>query len=181
VLIMATRMLWHVTLPETDADEEGDPAHFAPFQIALDGMCKLNEWHIRRALKRTAKGTGVPVPPLYASGVVYAEDPPGEENWRDVYSVLARGRGDCDNLVGWRVGELRANDVKAEPVLKWQFVPTATMIEIQPTKELKDKWRRELAGQKGLWMVHCLVRMPDGAIEDPSKILGMGGSFNNGI
>ncbi len=29
----------------------------------------------------------------------------------------------------------------------------------------------------GVYLVHCVVRFPDGRIEDPSKILGMGGQF----
>ncbi len=34
---------------------------------------------------------------------------------------------------------------------------------------------------RGVWMVHCCVRYADGRIEDPSKILGMGGNFTNTI
>jgi hypothetical protein len=34
---------------------------------------------------------------------------------------------------------------------------------------------------RGVWLVHCCVRYPDGSIEDPSKILGMGGNFTDRI
>jgi hypothetical protein len=161
---MPTTPLFHLSLPDTDG-----PEHFAPLQIALDGLCKVNEWHITRALRQAKKGLGVPIPPLYASGVRYKEDPPGHEDWRDVYAVLARGIGDCDQLVAWRIGELRANGDACEPVLKWQFVTREQMIAIG--------YPRKFIPEKGVWLVHCLVRFPDGAIEDPSKILGMGGSF----
>lgn len=196
-----TKMVWHLTLPDTDDDGEGDPSHFAPFQIALEGLCKINEWHMKRALKRTARGAGVPVPPLYASGVRYQEDPPGREDWRDCFEVLARGVADCDQLVAYRVGELRANGTAAEPVLKWQFVPAELMVRMQKTAKDQHAWaeklgwkisggklvpaRRDRAPQKGLWMVHCLVRSPgpwgQERIEDPSKILGMGGNFTSSI
>lgn len=100
---MAATPLVHLTLPDiTDPSGEGDPAHFAPFQILLEAMCRINEWHIARANKKAAKGEGVPLPPLYASGVRYREDPPGHEDWRDIYQVYARGFGDClplDTLV----------------------------------------------------------------------------------
>lgn len=160
--------LVHITMPEDD----GEDRHFAPVVIALDFMCKLNEWHIRRSLKRAAKGEGNPIVPLYASGVVYKEDPPGEENWGDLFYVLACGHGDCDRLVAWRVGELRAAGVKAEPVVKWQQIPKEIAVGAlgYPSKIIPDQ---------GLSMIHCCVRFPDGHIEDPSKILGMGGEYTS--
>lgn len=164
-----TTPLFHITLPDTDG-----PAHFAPLQIALEGMTKINEWHIRRNLKRAARGAETPIPPLYMSGVRYEEDPPGHEDWRDCWAVLKRGKGDCDQLTAWRVAELRAAGVAAEPVLKWQWIPKAVMIGLGYPSKL-------LGGSPGVWMVHCLVRFPDGTSEDPSKLLGMGGSYTSKI
>lgn len=83
--------LFHITMPEDD----GEDRHFAPIIPALEGMIGINLWHMKRALKKTEQGTGVPVPPLYASGVIYREDPPGEENWKDCLAVLKDGHGDC--------------------------------------------------------------------------------------
>lgn len=157
---------FNVTLP--DADSDGD-AHFAPIQIALEGLTKLNEWQIQRSLRQAAKGNGYPVPPLYLSGVRYEEDPPGHEDWRDCYKVLERGKGDCDNLVAWRCAELRVAGVDCEPVLKWQWLSSADLIAAG--------YPRKHTPRKGVWLVHCLVRFPDGSIEDPSKILGMTGNF----
>jgi len=164
-----TTPLFHITLPDGDG-----PAHFAPLQIALEGLTKINEWHIRRNLKRAAKGLETPIPPLYASGVVYKEDPPGEENWKDCWACLRDGWADCDRLAAWRTAELRAMGIGAEPVLKWQWIPRAAMIALGYPAKL-------LGSSPGVWMVHCLVRFPDGTIEDPSKILGMGGSYTNKI
>jgi hypothetical protein len=89
--------LVHITLPENDGDETGDAMdrHVAPIALALQMMVPINIWHIKRALKRWANGVGMPYPLLYDSGVYYKEDPPGEENWKDIPAVLADGHGDC--------------------------------------------------------------------------------------
>jgi hypothetical protein len=86
----------HLTLPEHfDEDDRDEDRHFAPILPLLEGLIKVNEWHLRRALRRTQKGLGRPLPALYASGVRYKEDPPGQENWKDIPAVLADGHGDC--------------------------------------------------------------------------------------
>lgn len=86
----------HLTLPEHfDEDERDEERHFAPIIPLLEGLIKVNEWHLRRSLRRAQKGLGYPIPPLYASGVRYKEDPPGQENWKDIPAVLADGHGDC--------------------------------------------------------------------------------------
>lgn len=86
----------HITLPEnSDEDEHDEERHFAPILPLLKGVIEVNEWHIRRSIRRAQKGLGYPVPPLYASGVRYKEDPPGQENWKDCLAVLADGHGDC--------------------------------------------------------------------------------------
>lgn len=86
----------HLTLPEHgDEDDRDEERHFAPIIPLLEGLIKVNEWHIRRAMRRAQKGLGYPIPPLYASGVRYKEDPPGQENWKDCLAVLADGHGDC--------------------------------------------------------------------------------------
>lgn len=168
--------LLHITLPEDDGDddESRQARHFAPIVLALEAMIAVNKWHIERSLKRAARGKGVPVPPLYLSGVRYQEDPPGREDWRDCYTVLKRGKGDCDNLVAWRVAELRVAGIDAEPVVKWQHVPKDLVVKLMghpPNKVPKE----------GIWMVHCSVRFPDGRIEDVSKNLGMGGAYTNRV
>jgi hypothetical protein len=165
---MGLTPLVHVTLP--DLADNSVESHFAPVVLLLEGPIKVNEFHIARSLKRAAQGDGVPIPPLYASGVTYKEDPAGREDWRDVYSVMEKGTGDCDNLVCWRVAELRVAGIAAEPVIKWQH--------------LGPDVARQLGypcGPDGLWMVHCCVRFPDGTIEDTSKNLGMGAEFTSKV
>jgi len=86
----------HLTLPEHfDEDDRDEDRHFAPIIPLLEGLIKVNEWHLRRSLRRAQKGLGPPIPPLYTSGVRYKADPPGEENWKDIPAVLKDGHGDC--------------------------------------------------------------------------------------
>ena len=161
----AQRPLFFLSLPDT-----GDGAHFAPLQIALEGLTQIDEWQIRRSLRRAEKGESETVlPPLYASGVVYREEAPGREDWPDIPKVLGLGWGDCEDLAAWRAAELRVAGVECEPVIKWQWIDRETMIaQGYPAAKLPGR---------GVWLVHCCVRFPDGSVEDPSKILGMGGNF----
>ena len=165
----------YITLPDDDDDGDGlgEYRHFAPILLALEAMIAVNLWHIRRARRKAEKGTGLPFPPLYASGVRYKEDAPGHEDWCDCYVVLQRGTADCDQLVSWRIAELRAAGIDAQPYIKWQKIPKSMMLSMgHPSHLVPDV---------GVDMVHVQVQFPDGHIEDPSKILGMGGSFTNGV
>ena len=164
--------LVHVTLP--DLAENSVESHFAPLVFMLEGLIKLNEWHLTRNQKRVALGVEELLPPLYASGIYYQEDPAGHEDWRDVHAILDRfkrtGLGvDCDQLVCWRVAELRVAGIQAEPVIKWQHLEQGQASSLGYKKIPGD----------GLWLIHCCVRYPDGTIEDTSKNLGMGGSFTS--
>ena len=80
----------------------------------------------------------------------------------------------CDRLVAWRVGELWAANIPARPVIKWQQLPKWFCVR-------EMKFPPAMVPEKGISMVHVLVEWPDGTIEDPSKVLGMGGAFNNAV
>lgn len=86
---------------------------------------------------------------LYRSGIRYEVEPPGIECFDDIPTCLRRGNGDCDDLCGARIAELRQRGERALPRIKWRRLPT---------------------GQK---LYHVQVRRGDGTIEDPSRILGM--------
>ena len=166
--------LVHITLPPLDAYSV--ESHFAPLVFMLDGLAKVNEHHIRQSFRRAAAGMGEPIPPLYSTGIYYQEDPAGQENWRDVLAAinwfLKTGKGiDCDQLICWRVAELRVAGIAAEPVIKWQLLPKEVAIALG--------YPSRMIPAEGLWLVHCLVRFPDGSLEDTSKILGMGGNFTS--
>ena len=93
------------------------------------------------------------VPSLYESGIRYEEEPVGQpyEDFSAIPVVLARGWGDCDDLVSWRIAELRNAGENAKVRLKWQYDPI-----------------------RGARMFHVLVRRANGQVEDPSLRLGMG-------
>ena len=86
---------------------------------------------------------------LYRSGIRYEMEPPGIESFDDIPTMLRRGNGDCDDLCGARIAELRQRGENAQIRIKWRRLPT---------------------GQK---LYHVQVRRADGTIEDPSRILGM--------
>lgn len=88
-------------------------------------------------------------PPLYSSGVVYQNEAPGDEDWCDIPTCIAQRWGDCEDLGCWRAAELQAAGVKA---VAW---PKARLIG-------------------DIYLVHIQVKYPNGDIEDPSRILGMG-------
>lgn len=90
------------------------------------------------------------LPMLYASGVEYiGDDDGGEDPWRDALRVLELGGGDCDDLVPWRLAELWLAGVRASPVAHLEHFADGTS------------------------RVHLTVRLPDGRVEDPSRVLGM--------
>lgn len=107
-------------------------------EAALEGLAELStEEH------RTTR-----LPPLYTSGVRYERER-GTENWLTPAEVLAAGKGDCEDLAAYRVGELRASG--ADPLAR---------IVIERT---------------GPRTLHAVVRRGDGQLEDPSRALGMTG------
>jgi hypothetical protein len=191
---MGMKALMHVTLPPLGPFS---PAfHFAPLVALLEGVVEVNRCHIRQSLNRAEAGLGPPIPPLYAAGVPYREDPFGQENWGDVLYCLQCGWADCDRLVLWRTAELREAGVPAKPVIKWQHLTREMAIAVgYPADELDPE---------GVWLVHCcvewplvfyaapashplieawrqlvLVRPSYEPIEDPSKELGMGGGYSS--
>lgn len=91
-------------------------------------------------------------PPIYRSGVVYREELPGEEElWLDVPSILEQGHADCEDLACWRAAELRAR------------FGIPAVADVEPRAILPS-------GGVG-W--HAIVWLPNGQVEDPSRVMGM--------
>ena len=88
-------------------------------------------------------------PPLYASGVRYKAERFPREEWEGFGRLVERGFGDCEDLACARSAELIARGVKAAPTFRFRRVGRVSVY-------------------------HILVRYPDGQIEDPSLLLGMG-------
>lgn len=74
------------------------------------------------------------------------------ENIASALVVLKRGWGDCDDLVAYRIGELRAKGIDA----------TA-----------KVYIREHRLQNRIVNLYHVEVRLPDGSVEDPARYLGM--------
>jgi hypothetical protein len=91
-----------------------------------------------------------PLPPLYSGHVAY--DIEGEDElFDDAAMVSNRGSGDCEDLVAYRLAELRLQGVPCEPLVTWQRA-------IEP----------------GIpYRFHVRIIYPNGSVEDPSAILGM--------
>src|SRR6478735_4983930 len=93
-------------------------------------------------------------PALYASGVVYQNEPVGlPDKLLDIPGILEQGWGDCLHLSCWRVAELREQGEK-DAQLAYTWKPVI------------------IQGRQGR-LFHCIVRRANGQIEDPSRVLGM--------
>ena len=87
-------------------------------------------------------------PRLYESGVRYEEEPGNQDDWNDIPETRQLGAGDCEDLAGWRIAELRvAGEVAA--------MPRVTVF----TQERRVTY-------------HITVRRASGLLEDPSRELG---------
>jgi hypothetical protein len=84
-------------------------------------------------------------PPIYESGVGYRKEK--EDTWRHADDVFCSGWGDCEDLAAWRAAELRHTG--------------------------EDPDARVYVYRSGVNRFHAVVARGDGALEDPSLILGM--------
>jgi hypothetical protein len=88
-------------------------------------------------------------PALYTSGVRYQREPPGRENFQTAVQTYQLRSGDCEDLSVYLCGQLWVMGERgARP----------KVIDVRP-------------GLK-----HCVVLRASGAVEDPSKRLGMNGA-----
>ncbi len=131
--------------------EDRELKRFFPLILSLKCLTQVNEWQLARFALN-----GNPLPKLYESGVYYQEEPPGEEEWLDIPSLYKQGWGDCEDVACARAAELRYDGIAAVPCIKH---------------------RQMIKNGRQITMVHVMVLLPDGTIEDPSKILGMGGEY----
>jgi len=112
-------------------------------EAVAEGLVRLNEWMFEHA----EDVGGVEMPPLYETGVVYRREPKGREWWEsasDVLGVITDRSGDCEDLAAFRAAELRYYD------------GVDARVRVVPTR-------------RGNF--HAVVELPDGSIEDPSRVL----------
>ena len=83
--------------------------------------------------------------PLLQSGVRYRRESGTGEQWQTIDQLYRRGEGDCEDLATARCAQLQEQGVNC-------------------TVELLRTGRR---------LLHAVVKLPDGTIDDPSRALGM--------
>jgi hypothetical protein len=116
------------------------PSREAVLRLMMEALIVANVAYLRRH-----PGT----PPLYESGVRYEEEPGNQDDWNDIPETLSLGVGDCEDLAGWRIAELRvAGELAAMPRVSVRTEGTRITY-------------------------HIAVRRAAGAIEDPSRELRM--------
>ena len=120
---------------------ENRAASFEALEVMLRNLVEIDMIHLRHHPQ---------TPWLYQSGVRYMEEPPGQEDWNDIPTILKLGISDCEDIAAWRVAELRVRQgIDAKPIF------------------------RTFPRPDGGVLYHIQVQYPDGTIEDPSKLLGM--------
>lgn len=131
-------------------------------------------------LMRDSRSLGNPLPKLYRSGVRFAPEPnQGRyEDFADCLTVLRRGWGDCDDLVAYRVAELRESgeDPKASIKVYWRD----TCASCRKTLREQDNRCPRCGSSNKNRVYHAQVRRSNiksktgrGVVEDPSRLLGM--------
>src|ERR1700680_1259210 len=122
---MPTKLRFVLSLPEADSNDPDVVAkRFEPLQIALEALTKINEWHLQNGLDN-----GNPFPRLYSSGVIYEEEPPGQEDWLDIPTLYKLQKGDCEDLGCALTAERRVYDgIKSIPYIRHKFIPSQELI-----------------------------------------------------
>lgn len=143
------------------ADPEGCKERFFPLILTLETLTRINQWQYRL-------GRATSLSDAVNSGLHYRPEAPGHEDWDDCVTVAKRGWGDCEDLAAWLCAELRElYGIPAECVLRYQFIPAEEM--------RRRGYPKKHTPTDGVFLVHILVRLPNGVILDPSKWLGMKG------
>lgn len=138
-------------------------------------------------------------PALYASGVRWEAEKPlgksacpegeGQELFLGVRQVLEQGFADCEDVACWRIAEIRCGrgDWRAGPRMPPSpghppgvIIPPPWPGAIEPIgpSVVPGFFKRQIA--PGHWLYHIVVCWPDGRLEDPSRVLGMGGANRYG-
>jgi hypothetical protein len=117
------------------------PMSHAILQCMLDALTDIDARYLRAHPE---------VPSIYASGVRYQEEPPGQEDWQDVATTMRLSVGDCDDISPWLTAELRAR----------HGINARTMMKDTPRKN-------------GSSLYHIQTLLPDGSIRDANVDLGM--------
>lgn len=118
----------------------------AALNQALEGLVRVNVAMLIAAIR-----AGRPVPPLYDLGIRYKREPVPREWWQTVADNIVEKTADCEDLASHLSAQYRVAGMLAGI----PFPARAVCIRTGPKS------------------YHAIVRMPDGSIQDPSRVLGM--------
>lgn len=149
---MGMKPLFDIEIFRNPVDNRVSPAERRRSMDAIlwmmEALCRINQGEIRQQ-----KAEGKPLPLLYDSGIYYLREPPGEENWQDVYRNFDLGNGDCEDLACHRIAELReVFKIPAAPFITFRLVEGSYRFHAILRAQTANGWR----------------------FEDPSRKLGMG-------
>lgn len=154
-------------------------------------------WALVYANEAYLQGSGGNAPALYESGIHWEAEKPqgrtacpegdGQELFLGIRQVLAQGFADCEDIAAWRCAELRCGRVPPQKGLPpFPGHPRTTACRMPYELRVADGGVDVLPGffsrQTGPHhiTIHIVVCWPDGFIEDPSRVLGMGGERRYG-
>ena len=152
-------------------------------------------WALIYADEAYLQGTNIPPPTLYESGIYWKEEKPlgrtacpqgsGQELFLGIRQVLNQGYADCEDVASWRCAELRLGRAPAKRGLPpFPGHPPVTVVPppfpMRPIGPdvLPGFFSRRTAPNE--ITLHIIVCWPDGELEDPSRVLGMGGARRYG-
>lgn len=153
-------------------------------------------WALVFADEAYLKGAATPPPALYDSGVYWKAEEPlgvsvcpegvGQELFLGIRQILNQGFADCEDVACWRAAELRMGKVppkKGMPPFPGHPPVTAVPCPYRGMKPdgpavLPAFFSRKTGPRETT--IHIVVAWPDGFVEDPSRVLGMGGARKYG-
>lgn len=114
-------------------------------------LCEMNEGIVTGlALANFAILKRYNLPSIYDVAPQY-HFPKGEEQWKDIDSLLRVRSGDCKDLVAWRLAELWKQG-------RTDAAPKSTIDRGRNPQDI---------------LFHVFIVFGDGTTEDPSRLLGM--------
>lgn len=129
-----------VVLALFDGDKERELSN-ATLDVLLTALTRVDVLYLRAHPE---------IPLIYASGVRYEEEPPGQEDWQDIPTCVRMGTADCEDVAAWCAAEYQVRfGIPARAFYK------------------------AFAKKDGSYLYHIMVMLPDGRVEDPSRAMGM--------
>lgn len=127
-----------------NGDVDRDLSH-ATLDVLLETLTRIDELYLA-AFPKT--------PAVNEAGILYMEEPPGQEDWQDIPTCRRMGLADCEDLACWLAAAERARGIPAQPTFTQHVI-------------------RHPDG-RAQHLYHIVTKLPNGRILDPSRWQGMG-------